>query len=73
MDTDSEAMGTAEPTLRDVVAATIRATVINRWTHYQRTQRNGRRIIDTIGANRRSSRGECVAIEWQQRFLIAAR
>lgn len=32
MDTDSEAMGTAEPTLRDVVAATIRATVINRWT-----------------------------------------
>ncbi|MED5314960.1 MAG: energy transducer TonB [Pseudomonadota bacterium] len=32
MDTDLEAMGTAEPTLRDVVAATIRATVINRWT-----------------------------------------
>lgn len=32
MDADSEAMGTAEPTLRDVVAATIRATVINRWT-----------------------------------------
>ena len=32
MDTTSEAMGTAEPTLRDVVAATIRATVINRWT-----------------------------------------
>ena len=25
-------MGTAEPRMRDVVAATIRATVINRWT-----------------------------------------
>ena len=32
IDADSGAMGTAEPTLRDVVAATIRATVINRWT-----------------------------------------
>ena len=32
IEADSGAMGTAEPTLRDVVAATIRATVINRWT-----------------------------------------
>ena len=32
IDEDSGAMGTAEPSLRDVVAATIRATVINRWT-----------------------------------------
>ena len=32
IDADSGAMGEAEPTLRDVVAATIRATVINRWT-----------------------------------------
>ena len=32
IDADLGAMGTAEPTLRDVVAATIRATVINRWT-----------------------------------------
>ena len=32
IDADSGAMGTAEPSMRDVVAATIRATVINRWT-----------------------------------------
>ena len=32
IDADSGAMGTAEPRMRDVVAATIRATVINRWT-----------------------------------------
>ena len=32
IDSDSEAIGTAEPSMRDVVAATIRATVINRWT-----------------------------------------
>ena len=32
IDADSGAMGTAEPSMRDVAAATIRATVINRWT-----------------------------------------
>lgn len=32
IDSDAGALGTAEPSLRDVVAATIRATVINRWT-----------------------------------------
>ena len=32
IDADSGAMGAAEPSMRDVVAATIRATVINRWT-----------------------------------------
>ena len=32
IDADSGAMGTAEPSLRDVVAAAIRATVIDRWT-----------------------------------------
>lgn len=32
IDADSGAIGTAEPSMRDVVAATIRATVINRWT-----------------------------------------
>ena len=47
IDADSGAMGTAEPSMRDVVAATIRATVINRWTRPP-SARNGMVAVISI-------------------------
>ena len=47
IDADAGALGTDEPSLRDVVAATIRATVINRWTRPP-SARNGMVAVISI-------------------------